>query len=248
VRGQLLVAVHDVTPAHDDRVRRILDWLTDLGVTQYALLVVPQWHGGWEVHRHGDFADVLRERAATGAEVFLHGLRHDEQGVRRSWHHHLRAFGRTDGEGEFLALPPAEAGARMDLGLELLRQAGLEPVGFVPPAWLHGRDWSRLLRERRLAFTENSWAVFDVVSGLRLRAPAYCWSTLRPWHQVAGGLVAAARLRLQARAPLLRVAVHPLDIDSPRIRDSLRRVLDALVGRRTVLSYRAVLAPVGEPG
>lgn len=243
----ILVAIHDVTPAHDDRVRRILRLVAEAGVTQYALLVVPQWHGDWDLHRHPEFTGLLRERAAAGAEVFLHGLRHDEQGVRRSWYHNLRAWGRTDGEGEFLALPPAEAGSRLDRGLEMLHQAGLEPVGFVPPAWLQGRDWSRLLRERQLAFTENSWAVFDVLSRVRLRASAYCWSTVRQWHQVAGPLVAAARLRLQARVPLVRVAIHPPDIDSPPIRDSLRRVLEALLVRRRALSYRAVLSSVVPP-
>lgn len=241
-----LVAVHDVTPAHDDRVRRILHLLDDAGVARYALLVVPQWHGDWELPRHGEFAALLRERAAGGAEVFLHGLRHDERGTRRSWHHHLQAFGRTDGEGEFLALSPTEAGARMDRGLEILRGSGLEPVGFVPPAWLHGRDGSRLMRERRLAYTESSWAVCDVISGLRIRASAFCWSTMRPWHKLAGPLIAAARIKVQHQAPLLRVAIHPPDMDSPPIRDSIRRVLDELLLRRTALSYRAALSPPPE--
>ena len=124
----------------------------------------------------------------------------------------------------------------------MLRQAGLQPVGFVPPAWLHGREWLRLLRERRLAFTESSWAVFDVMAGRRRRASAFCWSTRPEWHQPAGALIAAARVRVQARSPLLRVAIHPPDVAAPRIRDSVCRVLDALLARRGAVSYRAALA------
>jgi predicted deacetylase len=141
-----------------------------------------------------------------------------------------------------MALSPAEAGTRLDRGLEMLRQAGLQPVGFVPPAWLHGRDWMRLLRERRLGYTESSWSVFDVLAGRRLRASAFCWSTQPRWHQPAGAFIAATRLRVQARAPLLRVAIHPPDIEAPPIRDSVRRVLDGLLARRTATSYRAVFS------
>jgi uncharacterized protein len=245
MRRCMLVAVHDVTPAHAERVRRIFNLLAHAGVTQYALFVVPRWHGEWDLPRHAEFAALLRERAAAGAEIFLHGLRHDEHGTRRSWVQELRAFGRTDGEGEFLALPPAEAGARLDQGLEILRRCGLDPVGFVPPAWLHGRAWRRLLVERRLGYTEDSWAVCDVVAGRRIRASAFCWSTLHPWHPPAGALVAAARLTLQARAPLLRVAIHPPDIDAPRIVQSLGAVLRTSLTRRAAVSYRTALAPAG---
>ena len=242
---RLLVAVHDVTPAHASRVRRVLDFLADAGVTQYALFVVPRWHGEWPLDRHPDFAALLRERATRGAEIFLHGLRHDEHGTRRSWPQQIRAFGRTDGEGEFLALPPATAGARMDDGLALLRRCGLAATGFVPPAWLHGRDWRRLLRERALRYSESSWAVYDVLTLRRIRASAFCWSTLAPWHPPAGALLAAARLEIQRRAPLLRVAIHPPDIDSAAIRRSLDRVLRTLLARRPAVSYAAALGAAG---
>ena len=102
MRRRVLVAVHDVTPAHADRLERIFGLLAEAGVRRYALLVVPQWHGEWVLTAHPDFTARLRERAAAGLEVFLHGLRHDEHGTRRAWHQHVRAFGRTDGEGEFL--------------------------------------------------------------------------------------------------------------------------------------------------
>ncbi len=240
---QLVVAVHDVTPAHADRVRRVFRLLGDEGVTQYALFVVPRWHGEWELTRYPEFAALLRERADQGAEIFLHGLRHDEHGARRSWLQEIRAFGRTDGEGEFLALPPAEAGARMDQGLEILYRCGVTPVGFVPPAWLHGRDWRRLLAERGLPYTESSWAVFDVMAARRVRASAFCWSTLRPWHPQAGALLAAARLRAQRRSRLLRVAIHPPDMDAPAICRSLGRVLRGLLAHRPAVSYAAALSP-----
>ncbi len=114
---QLLVSIHDVTPAHDGRIERILDLLAELGVGRYALLVVPNWHGGWPLERHPEFVEGLRRQQADGAEIFLHGLRHDEEGMKRSLVQRLRAVGRTNREGEFLILSPTEAARRIDLGL-----------------------------------------------------------------------------------------------------------------------------------
>ena len=129
----MLVAVHDVTPAHAGRLDVLYRLLEEFGVRQYALLVVPDWHGAWPLDAYSEFTAELHERAAAGAEVVLHGLRHDEVGLPRSLAHRVRTFGRTDREGEFASLAPADAGARIRQGLATLHGSGLEPIGFVPP-------------------------------------------------------------------------------------------------------------------
>ena len=147
---QLLVSIHDVTPAHDGRIERILDLLAELGVRRYALLVVPNWHGDWPLERHPEFVEGSSRQQAGGAEIFLHGLRHDEVGLKRSLVQQLRAAGRTNGEGEFLLLSPTEAARRIELGLQVLRTCGLDPGGFVALSWPPGRDGVGVMLERRL--------------------------------------------------------------------------------------------------
>ncbi|MBE0592398.1 MAG: DUF2334 domain-containing protein, partial [Gemmatimonadales bacterium] len=115
----LLVSIHDVTPAHAEHVAEILALLEEFRLTRYALLVVPDWHGEWPLGAHPHFTAMLRERQHAGAEVLLHGLRHDEVGTRRSPVHHLRAWGRTAREAEFLTLDADEAARRVDRGLEV---------------------------------------------------------------------------------------------------------------------------------
>ncbi|MGH7548568.1 MAG: DUF2334 domain-containing protein, partial [Gemmatimonadales bacterium] len=192
---QLLVAIHDVTPAHARRLETLYRLLEECGVRRHALLVVPRWHGGWPLEEAPEFAAELRERAARGAEIVLHGLRHDEVGQPRSLAHRLRTFGRTDREGEFASLPPADAAARIGRGLAVLRSCGLEPIGFVPPAWVSAPGLAQVVREAGLAFTENARAVRLVTNGRRVSAPATCWSTRRAWRAAASVAVAAARLR-----------------------------------------------------
>ena len=119
---RLLVAVHDVTPAHEDRLTRIFALLDRLGMTQYALFVVPNWHGEWPLDEHPSFVEELRRRQASGAEIFLHGLRHDEVGQQRSVWQQLRVAGRTASSAEFMFLSPEEAGACIDRGLELFER------------------------------------------------------------------------------------------------------------------------------
>ncbi|MGH9889518.1 MAG: DUF2334 domain-containing protein, partial [bacterium] len=76
---KLLVSVHDVSPAHASSVQRIWAYCGSVGV-QPALLVVPNWHGAWPLEDFRLFVDWLRdcEARGSGAEIFLHGERHDE--------------------------------------------------------------------------------------------------------------------------------------------------------------------------
>ena len=131
----LLVSIHDVSPAQASAVDRLWSLCAERGITP-TLLVVPNWHGEWPLQSHPRLVQWVRARAADGAEIALHGERHDEVGLPRRPADRWRAWGRTDGEGEFLTLDATAARERLLRGLELLREVGLEPTGFVPPAWL----------------------------------------------------------------------------------------------------------------
>ena len=242
---RLLVAVHDVTPAHARRLDVLYRLLDELGVRRYALLLVPDWHGAWPLGQYPQFTAQLRERAAMGVEIVLHGLRHDEVGLPRSLAHRMRTFGRTDHEGEFASLQPAEARVRIDQGLATLRASGLDAIGFVPPAWLGGPGLERMVRDAGLAFTEDTRGVVTLAAGRRIGAPATCWSTRRAWRAAGSVLVAGLRLRLERARPLVRVALHPPDVESPAVLSSCRRTFGALLERRTVTDYRELLLEAG---
>ena len=240
---RLLVAVHDVTPAHARRLDVLYHLLDELGVRRYALLVVPNWHGSWPLTDYPEFAAELRERAAHGREIVLHGLRHDEVGLPRPIAHRLRTFGRTAREGEFASLPAVETSARIARGIATLRGVGLEPLGFVPPAWLAPASLPQVVREAGLKFTEDTGGLVlvNVHESERVPAPATCWSTRRRWRAAGSVVVAALRLRLERTRPLVRVALHPTDADVPAVLASCRRTLAALLERRVVTTYRELL-------
>lgn len=239
--ARVLVALHDVTPAHAAAVRVLWDVCRAHGTTP-ALCVVPDWHGRWPLEADRAFVAWLHARAADGAEVLLHGLRHDEVGLPRGrglrgWRVHARAAGRTAREGEFLTLGRAAARARLAAGCARLRTLGFDPVGFVPPAWLMRPACVDAVADVGLAYTEDARAVYLVrparpllgPATRALPAPAWRWSTRTPLRAWAGVGVAAARWWAHPeRRVLLRVALHPGDAGHAATRRSVEHTLARL--------------------
>jgi predicted deacetylase len=232
----LLVSIHDVTPALEAPVRRLWALCREHGVTP-ALLVVPDWHGAWPLEASVAFMDWVRECAAHGAEIFLHGERHDEIGSPRSWRDELRAVGRTAREGEFLTLEHEAAQSRIDRGLKRLSSLGLSPMGFIPPAWLAREATHDVVREAGLLVSEDADGVRVHTRRVRIPAPALRWSgrtTVRAW---GSRVTAAVRWRTQRRAPFVRLALHPQDLAHPVTTASVEQEVARWVRARHVIRY-----------
>jgi predicted deacetylase len=245
---RFLVAVHDVTPAHAERLQRIYELLGRGGIDRPALFVVPNWHGTWPLDEHASFVADLGRRVEAGAEVFLHGYRHDEVGHRRSVADRLRVFGRTAASAEFLFLSEEEARRRIDKGLALFRTVGLEPVGFVPPAWLFAGHTRRMARDRGLHLTESFLWLENTETGDRRFAPALSWSTARNWRSRATAALGDVRSRVAWPQPVIRISIHPPDVDVPAVRQSLERVVAHLASTRSFRTYRELLGTSAASG
>lgn len=221
----VLVSIHDVAPPFTRQLHEL--WSRCLGVgVRPALLVVPNWHGAHPIERDRRFLDWLLARVEQGARVFLHGERHDEVGNVRSIADTCRAVGRTAREGEFLSLEYAAARGRIERGLQVLAHCGLVPIGFIPPAWLARAATREAARDAGLAITEDERRVYLLQERRALVAPALRWSRRSTWRAHASALVAEGRWRTQRGAPLVRLALHPTDVDHPVTRRSLDVALE----------------------
>ena len=208
-----------------------------------GLLVVPDWHGRARIEENGAFTAWVRDRTAEGAELFLHGERHDEVGLPRRWRDTLRAFGRTNREGEFLTLGYTAARDRIDRGLERLRTQGLDPIGFVPPAWLCTRDTHDAARDAGLAVSEDDGNVHLLGAGVTLASPVVRWSGRGALRAYGSVLMARARWLAQRSAPVMRIALHPGDLEHPATAKSLGRALDEWLSLRTPGRYAQLVVP-----
>jgi predicted deacetylase len=235
----LLVSIHDATPALDAATRECWSICRRAGVRP-ALLVVPNWHGCAPLERDAGFARWLAERAAEGADILLHGERHDESGSARGWRDELRALGRTAGEGEFLTLRYEAASERIARGLRVLRDCGLDPVGFVPPAWLAREETHRACADLGLGVSEDERSLRVHSVGARLPSPVVRWSARTAVRAHASAAVARLRWHVQRSASMPRLALHPTDLDHPATRRSLERALHDWSAAHGVGSYRAL--------
>jgi predicted deacetylase len=199
--------------------------------------VVPAWRGDLLLSSAPGVASWIRARQREGADVLMHGFRHDEAGSPRSPIDWIRAVGRTSGEGEFLTLGAEQALPRILEGLRALRSVGLDPVGFVPPAWLARPGLRRALRDAGLPVTEDVARLWLTHGDVAFPSPVIRWSARSTWRAVGSSVVAAVRSRTRTHAAMLRIALHPRDLRSRQVRDSIRHTFDRVRRSRTPMTY-----------
>ena len=237
----LLVSIHDVSPAQAAAVRQLWALCVSCRVTP-ALLVVPNWHGQWPLEEHPEFVDWVRARAHEGAEIALHGERHDEIGLPRQPKDSWRAWGKTNGEAEFLTLNAGAAHERVTRSLERLRQLCIEPTGFVPPAWLAQEATYRVAAEAGLSFSEDDKTVRLLSLNRQVPSPAVRWSGRSPARAWASIAVAQTRWLLQRTSSFPRLAFHPGDLDHSAISASLEPTLRRWLGRHSAGRYADLIS------
>jgi predicted deacetylase len=213
------VALHDVEPATFTRCALIRDWLDDHGIDRVTLLVIP----APDLHpfdgRRPELSDWLIERVRAGDAVAQHGLHH-LQGRRAAWPRQLLSRGPGRESAEFVGLDRAETRRAVDAGRRVLKLAGLEPRGFVAPAYAYTPALRETLRPR-FAW----WAgllQLHVRGGHRL-APALGLGTSDALRRAASPAVLRAGARVAGTT--LRLDLHPADLDHPRHVMALESVL-----------------------
>ena len=237
----LLASIHDVAPRFEREVDMLTAELEPFVGARFAMLVVPNHWGSSPVRAGTPFATRLRRWSDSGIELLLHGYYHrddeDHRGLDR-----LRAQYLTASEGEFLALPEAEAARRIANGKALIEDiTGREINGFVAPAWLYGPGARSALVQSGLAIAEDHWRVWAPCNGRRLaRGPVITWAS-RTKPRLASSLLAAAVLRRLAPQRVLRIGVHPGDTGSPAILRSVRTTLAHAARHREAAQYHELV-------
>jgi hypothetical protein len=248
-RDRIAVALHDIEPATFERCALIRDWLDDHGVDRVTLLVIPARDLHPLGERSPEMTRWLHERTRAGDSIAQHGFQHEQlrRGSlsRRSLRH--RPSGRS---AEFVGLDGDETRRAVDAGRRLLKLAGIEPMGFVAPAYAYTpalREvlprrfnwWAGLLRVHRpLAGSAGAGrSAIDRPSVGRhtLLAPAWGIGTDGPLRST----FSPALIRLGGLLPghTLRLDLHPADLQHPRHMMALEWVLGRSGRRREAITY-----------
>ncbi len=234
--------MHDVAPAS---AAATLRWCADADTfgIPVSLLVIPGAWRGQQLADAPDFARVLRERRDGGDEVMVHGWTH-VAGPEGSWTR--RAVGRAVARGaaEFAALDEAQAASRLASAMAVLGDFGLSTPGFTPPGWLASGAAVRALRKAGFTHTTDHLGVRDLRTGRRHRGFALS-------HRPGGGLserigsamVEGLARRISRRGGLVRIALHPDDLQRPGLREAtLRAIESALRAGAQAVTYASLVA------
>ncbi len=234
------VSIHDISPAREGQVRSLLQLCEECGVSRGTLLVVPNWYGRYPLQPQQPLVQWLQSLNRNGWEIALHGYEHRmPEPARLTFRQRLIAHHYTDHEGEFYLLRGTDASARIAKGLQIMQICGLEPVGFVAPAWLMNQETLPALEQFSFTFATSLGHLFDLQRRLLYWLPAKTYSSRSPGRVLASAAYCNLSRPLWRRLPLIRLALHPSDLRSPLITRTLSSLLRQLARQRTCI-------PLGE--
>ncbi len=164
---------------------------------------------------------------------------------------------------EFVGLDGAETRQAVEAGWRVLKLAGIEPDGFVAPAYAYTRAlrntltsegtlsvrfrwWAGLLRLHRALTGQDTTAGAGAggqgrsAGTQRLLAPAWDVGSEGSLRRMLSPSLIRAGALLQGQT--LRLDLHPADLDRPRHMLALERVLSRAGGRRTAITYDELAA------
>jgi predicted deacetylase len=223
----IAVALHEIEPATFERCVEVRNWLDERGVDRVTLLVVPARDLHPLGERSPELVKWLIERRRLGDAIAQHGFQH-EQLRRPQWSPRTLTPLRRPRAAEFLGLDGPDTRRAVDAGWRLLKLAGIEPDGFVAPAYAYTPALRLALRTRF-----RWWATLFGLHG----------GTDRPWRQLspawgptsvrAGALLAGHALRLDLSPTCLR---------HPRPLRALERALLHSPPRRSAVTYDELAA------
>jgi predicted deacetylase len=230
----LIVSLHDAHPGSHAAILEQISFLAGYGITRSSILVVPEFHHQGAVTRDPAFCAAATGWQDAGHELILHGYFHDrmesppERLATLFW---TRLY--TSGEAEFLDLPPDIAQARLERGRALFDSLGWRAAGFVAPAWLMADGLTVLLAGLGFAYTTRLREIIPLLPGVQplVDSQSLCYSTRAAWRRVASGIWNKRLFARLRQTSLVRLSLHPRDLEFPLIRRQVDQILRATLTR-----------------
>ena len=232
----LVVSIHDVAFSTRAKVEKILAELACHRVHACSLLVVPDYHRQGHSLADAGFRSWLHKLATNGHEIVIHGFFH--QRARRSDENALakivtRMY--TMDEGEFFDLGYEEALHLIQTAREHFATHGFHPTGFIAPAWLLSAEAERAVIDAGMSYTTTLRTVRDFGGGRIMQSQSLVYSVRSGCRRVSSLAWNRSLFRRLTTNPLLRLGIHPPDIDHRAIWKQIGEIVtEALVDRRAV--------------
>ncbi len=239
----LVVSIHDVSPITRDITERILKQIAELGVPRVSLLVIPDHHHKGNFVDDPEFCAWLRECSGAGHEVVIHGYYHRrDQKAGESFRQKMATRYYTAGEGEFYDISGADALRIVSQARQEFRNIGLDPKGFVAPAWLLSEGADRALQRLGIGYTTRLGSVFDYHTGIHYTSQSLVWSTRSALRRLMSRFWNAHLFRRLEECPLLRIGIHPPDVQHQAVWRQIKELTARALESRTPKTYAGFLS------
>jgi predicted deacetylase len=243
VQRALVVSIHAVAPATRAKVEELLTALTLHGVHVCSLLVVPDYHQQGASLAEPAFRSWLHQLAADGHEIAIHGFFH-RRARRKNEQTRVKILTRiyTADEAEFFDLGYQDALRLIEQTRNDFETQGFHPTGFIAPAWLLGREAERAVIAAGMNYTTTLRSVRDFAGGRMIRSQTLVYSVRSGWRRFSSLVWNRSLCRRLTTNPLLRLAIHPPDIDHPAVWKQIGELIEAAVRDRQATTYQQWLS------
>lgn len=242
----LIVSFHDLAPHSQVACKEFLRLMAEVGIERVSLLATPRWHGNEPFSENPDFVDWLREQAAQGHEIQLHGYTHRAETLRGGPLAQWVGTVYTAREGEFYQLTYEEAMERLRAGLALFEKLRLPASGFTPPAWLLSDEARRALIDVGIDYATSHSHIDLLENGGRVFAPTMVFSSRAAWRRAVSRVWVPFWGWAHRSAPIMRLAIHPIDLQFLTIRDTMIRLAREAAAMRSILTYGEAVRAIRE--
>jgi predicted deacetylase len=243
-QGKIVIAIHDVSPAHADEVRYLIDACDALRARPLVLKVIPNEAGRYDIREHPEFARMLAHEAAAGSEIVLHGYTHQIAGpISGLGLQQLRGRLFAGSVAEFLTLDRRRMRERLRAGLQILRDVGLAPHGFCAPGWLASSYLPRQLRDCGLQYYLTMAAVHDVLDGRRVLTPWTGYMGADPIQERLVRLGGDVITTLAKRSPVTKVFLHPQGAYESAACSHILQRIPGMIENRRIVTYGSLITP-----
>lgn len=239
----LVVSIHDVSPRTRAECEEIFAQLAQLGLKSCTWLVVPDYHHEGHIRDDPEFCDWLCELETAGHEIVIHGYHHQrERQENDSLFDRVVTRIYTADEGEFYDIDHDRALALVQRAQEDFREIGVHPEGFIAPAWLLSAPAEEALKEAGLQYTTRLRHVRDLHSGRSSTSQSLVWSSRSWWRRHLSVWWNRALFRQLTENPLMRIAIHPVDIRYPRVWREIGSCVSRALESRLPFTYERWIA------
>jgi predicted deacetylase len=230
----LIVSLHDAHAGSQAQIAEQVAFLKAYGITRSSILVVPEFHHQGSVLQDKGFCEAVSGWQNEGHELVLHGFFHDRQESppeKLSTIFWTRLY--TNREAEFLDLPRETARLRLERGRALFDSLGWKTRGFVAPAWLMAEGLTNLLAEMGFAYTTRLKEIIPLLPGTNrvTTSQSLCYSTRASWRRFASALWNKQLFGKLKETNLVRLSLHPRDLEFPLIRRQIDQIVRASLKR-----------------